>query len=95
MLGLSTYALFWQYSDRAPQPLGLADMLAFGSRELDGDVFQICDYAPLLGYTPEQLDGVRQNITPIWASRWSLAPRGSSPTTCKPTCALPTASGPR
>lgn len=59
MLGLSTYAFFWQYSDRAPQPLGLADMLA-GTRKLGADVFQICDYAPIIGYSPEQLDRLKQ-----------------------------------
>ena len=58
MIGLGTYAFFWQHSDRAPQPLDLPAMLA-KTRELDADVFQICDYAPLLGYTAAQLRDVK------------------------------------
>ena len=54
MIGLSTYSFFWQHSDRAPEPLDLPAMLV-KTRELDAEVFQICDYAPLLGYTAAQL----------------------------------------
>ena len=58
MLGLGTYAFFWQFSDRAPRPLDLPDMLR-RTRELDAQVFQICDYAPILDYSAEQLRGLR------------------------------------
>lgn len=58
MIGLSTYSFFWQHSDRAPQPLDLPAML-HKTRELDADVFQICDYAPLLGYTAAQLRSLK------------------------------------
>ena len=58
MLGLGTYAFFWQHSDRAPRPLDLPDMLR-RTRELDAQVFQICDYPPILGYTAEQLRSLR------------------------------------
>lgn len=54
MIGLSTYSFFWQHSDRAPQPLDLPAML-HETRGLDADVFQICDYAPLLAYSATQL----------------------------------------
>lgn len=47
MIGLGTYAFFWQHSDRAPEPLDLIGALE-RTRELDVDLFQICDYAPLL-----------------------------------------------
>ncbi len=54
MIGLGTYAFFWQHSDRAPQPLDLPAMLR-KTRELGGEVFQICDYAPILSYNSAQL----------------------------------------
>jgi len=47
MIGLGTYAFFWQHSERAPEPLDLIGALE-RTRELDVDLFQICDYAPLL-----------------------------------------------
>jgi 3-oxoisoapionate decarboxylase len=47
MIGLGTYAYFWQHSDRAPEPLTLVD--AFRDTRAQGvGLFQICDYAPLL-----------------------------------------------
>ncbi|MCS3843578.1 sugar phosphate isomerase/epimerase [Microbacterium sp. AK031] len=46
MIGLGTYAYFWQHSDRAPQPLSLIDAFE-DTRAQDVDLFQICDYAPL------------------------------------------------
>jgi sugar phosphate isomerase/epimerase len=58
MIGLGTYAFFWQHSDRAPRPLTLADMLR-RTRELDVELFQICDYAPLLGFSAAELRDVR------------------------------------
>ena len=54
MIGLSTYSFFWQHSDRAPQPLDLPAML-HKTRELDADVFQICDFRPLLDQSGAQL----------------------------------------
>jgi sugar phosphate isomerase/epimerase len=51
MIGLGTYAYFWQHSDRGPEPLSLAD--AFRDTRAQGvGLFQICDYAPLLGMSP-------------------------------------------
>ena len=46
MIGLGTYAFFWQHSDRVPQPLSLVG--AFEATKAQSvDLFQICDYAPL------------------------------------------------
>lgn len=59
MIGLSTYAFFWQISERAPEPLGLRDLLA-RTRELGGKAFQICDYAHLPSYSGSQLDDLRK-----------------------------------
>ncbi len=58
MLGLGTYAFFWQHSDRAPVRMELPQMLR-KTRELDAQVFQICDYQPILGYTTDELRALR------------------------------------
>ncbi|MDQ1531000.1 MAG: 3-oxoisoapionate decarboxylase [Microbacteriaceae bacterium] len=46
MIGLGSYAFFWQHSDRVEQPLSLIGALE-ATRELGVDLFQICDFAPL------------------------------------------------
>lgn len=54
MIGLGTYAYFWQHSDRAPEPLSLID--AFEDTRAQGvDLFQICDYAPLEQMSDDEL----------------------------------------
>jgi sugar phosphate isomerase/epimerase len=58
MIGLSTYAFFWQHSDQAPQPLALAGMLR-RTHEHGVELFQICDYAPLERMTDAELVGIR------------------------------------
>ena len=50
MIGLGTYAFFWQHSDQVPEPLSLVGAFE-ATRELGVDLFQICDHAPL-----EQMD---------------------------------------
>jgi sugar phosphate isomerase/epimerase len=46
MIGLGTYAFFWQHSDRVPEPLSLIGAFE-ATKELGVGLFQICDYAPL------------------------------------------------
>ena len=58
MIGLGTYAFFWQHSELAIQPLSLPGML-HRTRELDVDLFQICDYLPLLDYSAADLRNLR------------------------------------
>ena len=58
MIGLSSYAFFWQHSERAAEPLDLAAMLR-RTREFGVELFQICDYAPLLGYSAAELRELR------------------------------------
>ncbi|WES63092.1 TIM barrel protein [Microbacter sp. GSS18] len=54
MIGLGTYAYFWQHSDRVPAPLSLIG--AFEDTKAQGvDLFQICDYAPLESMTDAEL----------------------------------------
>src|SRR5829696_1883280 len=54
MIGLGTYAFFWQHSDRADVPLSLIGAFE-ATRELGVDLFQICDYAPLEAMTDAEL----------------------------------------
>jgi 3-oxoisoapionate decarboxylase len=58
MIGLGTYAFFWQHSDRAPLALDLPAMLR-KTRELGAEVFQICDYLPILSYTRAELHDLK------------------------------------
>ncbi|GAA3922803.1 sugar phosphate isomerase/epimerase family protein [Microbacterium invictum] len=46
MIGLGSYAFYWQHSDRVPEPLTLIGAFE-ETRALGVDLFQICDYAPL------------------------------------------------
>ena len=54
MIGLSTYSFFWQWSERAPEPLTLPQMLE-QTAEWGVRLFQICDYPPVEGYSESQL----------------------------------------
>jgi sugar phosphate isomerase/epimerase len=54
VIGLGTYAFFWQHSDRVERPLGLVDVLE-RTRDLDVDLFQVCDYAPLQAMPADDL----------------------------------------
>ncbi|MET1017172.1 MAG: TIM barrel protein [Leifsonia flava] len=55
MIGLGTYAFFWQHSSRVSEPLSLIGAFE-RTRALDVDLFQICDYAPLLTLSDSELD---------------------------------------
>lgn len=59
MIGLSTYAYFWQWSPRNPRALSLEDMLV-ETRSVGADLLQICDYAPLEEMDVNELANVRQ-----------------------------------
>ncbi|WP_345800363.1 TIM barrel protein [Microbacterium sp. AZCO] len=54
MIGLGTYAFFWQHSDRVPEPLSLQGAFE-ATRELGVDLFQICDFAPLDAMTDAEI----------------------------------------
>ena len=77
MIGLGTYAFFWQHSNRAPQPLALGQMLD-RTRELGGDVFQICDYGPLADLGGAALREVRSQAAALGLTL-ELGTRGASP----------------
>ncbi|MFC8680299.1 sugar phosphate isomerase/epimerase family protein [Microbacterium ureisolvens] len=54
MIGLGTYAFFWQHSDQVPEPLSLVGAFE-ATKELGVELFQICDYAPLEAMTDAEL----------------------------------------
>lgn len=54
MIGLGSYAYFWQQSDRVAEPLSLTDVLR-DARAQGVGLFQICDYAPLLGMSAAEI----------------------------------------
>jgi len=58
MIGLGTYAFFWQHSALAPEPLTLDDMLQLTHDE-GVELFQICDYERILGHSAAELRDLR------------------------------------
>ncbi|AIV32347.1 sugar phosphate isomerase/epimerase family protein [Streptomyces sp. CCM_MD2014] len=56
--GISTYAYFWRVSARATEPMSLPAMLR-DTAGLGGEVFQICDYAPIESYDRARLADLR------------------------------------
>lgn len=58
LLGLSTYAYFWQWSERNPAALSLEEMLRDAAGH-GAEVFQICDYPALDAMSSEELVAVR------------------------------------
>ncbi|WP_433676174.1 TIM barrel protein [Microbacterium gorillae] len=54
MIGLGTYAYFWQHSSEVPEPLSLIDALE-DTRAQGVELFQICDYASLLTMSAREL----------------------------------------
>lgn len=57
-IGLSSYAFFWQLSNRVTNPLSIHDALK-RTAEMGVDLFQICDYAPLEDMSDDELAAVR------------------------------------
>lgn len=54
MIGLGTYAFFWQHSDQMPEPLSLVGAFE-ATKDMGVDLFQICDYAPLETMSDDKL----------------------------------------
>jgi sugar phosphate isomerase/epimerase len=77
MIGLSTWAFFWRHSDRAPEPLTAAHMIR-QTRDLGVRLFQICDYAPLLGYSASELRELRATADDLGVTI-ELGTRGVAP----------------
>lgn len=77
MIGLGTYAFFWQHSSRVPEPLSLIGAFE-RTRELDVDLFQICDYAPLLEMSDSELDAAAAEARTL-GLRIELGTKGLDP----------------
>ena len=57
-IGLSSYAFFWQLSEKVSMPLSIHQALE-RTAALGVDLFQICDYAPLESMSDAELGDVR------------------------------------
>ncbi len=76
-IGISTYALFWQWHDTAGQPLSLPEMIA----KVSGwgvELFQICDYPLIESYDDAQLAALRTHAKDSGVAL-ELGTRGVSP----------------
>ncbi|WGW11546.1 TIM barrel protein [Saxibacter everestensis] len=76
-IGLSSYAFFWQMSDRMSAPLTLPQALE-KTRELGIDVFQICDYQPIEAMTDPELAEIR-NLADSLGISLELGTKGIRP----------------
>lgn len=81
-LGLGTYAFLWEGATTLPtgtnpDPLPLAGMLA-RTAELGLRLFQICDYAPLLGFSATELRELRSTVDGL-GIRLELGTKGVGP----------------
>ena len=57
-IGLSSYAFFWQLSEKVSEPISLHEALE-RTAALGMDLFQICDYAPLEAMSEAELKDIR------------------------------------
>ncbi|PZQ90709.1 MAG: sugar phosphate isomerase [Leifsonia xyli] len=81
-LGLGTYSFFWEGaaslpSGANPEPLPLSGMLT-RTAELGLGLFQICDYAPLLGFSAAELRELRAAADDL-GIRLELGTKGVGP----------------
>jgi sugar phosphate isomerase/epimerase len=60
MIGLGSYAFFWQQSEKNPNALTLAQVF-HATKDLGVDLFQICDYAPLIKMSEAELEASAVN----------------------------------
>lgn len=58
--GLSTYAYFWQLSEKAPKPISLFEAID-DSQRLGATVFQICDYPKITEWSTGELTRLAQH----------------------------------
>ena len=77
IIGLSSYAFFWQASDRVDRPLTLPDMVAAAAAH-GVEVFQICDYPAVAELSADQLRALRDQAGRA-GIRLELGTRGLDP----------------
>lgn len=82
MIGLGTYAYFWRHQASLPDgstgPAAPLDDLLRRTRALDVDVFQVCDYAPLLAFSAAELRELRSEADDL-GIRLQLGTKGVAP----------------
>jgi 3-oxoisoapionate decarboxylase len=76
-IGLSSYAFFWQASDRVDRPMALPDMVAAAAAH-GVEVFQICDYPAVADLSVDQLRDLRDQADRA-GIRLELGTRGVDP----------------
>jgi sugar phosphate isomerase/epimerase len=76
-IGLSTYALFWEISNRVPNPLSIEGMIR-RTADLGCNVLQICDYSPLEFLDDGGLKRIRAYATELNIAI-ELGTRGTEP----------------
>ncbi|WP_035768761.1 sugar phosphate isomerase/epimerase family protein [Arthrobacter castelli] len=77
MIGLSTYAYLWRWSQQNPEPMSLEQMLE-DTRELGVELFQICDYPPLQTMTSGELIRIKDAADDLGLTL-ELGTRGIAP----------------
>ncbi|RKR75169.1 sugar phosphate isomerase/epimerase family protein [Frondihabitans australicus] len=77
LVGLSTYAYFWRFSDQVEAPMSLEDMLRDTAR-LGAELFQICDYAPLALMSDDELAATR-DLAESLGLTLEIGTRGTEP----------------
>ena len=76
-IGISTYAMFWQWHATAEQPLSLAEMIS-KTAGWEVRLFQICDYPLIESYDDAQLAALRAHAKGLDVAL-ELGTRGVSP----------------
>ena len=76
-IGISTYALFWQWHATAGQPLSLPEMIT-KTAGWGVELFQICDYPLIESYDDAQLAALRTHAKDSGVAL-ELGTRGVSP----------------
>jgi 3-oxoisoapionate decarboxylase len=77
MIGLSTYAFFWQWHETADRPLTLTEMID-KTAALGVELFQICDYPLINDFDDAQLAALAAHATSAGV-RLELGTRGVVP----------------
>src|SRR3954452_16936447 len=77
VIGLGTYAFFWQWHATAERPLTLLEMLAATAAAGVGR-FQICDYPAVETFDEQQLAALREHADRL-SITLELGTRGTDP----------------
>jgi sugar phosphate isomerase/epimerase len=76
-IGISTYAMFWQWHATASQPISLPEMIT-KTASWGAELFQICDYPGIESYDDGELAALRTHAEGLGVAL-ELGTRGVSP----------------